>query len=67
MAGYNSGPNVAIWVADLVEWGEQRPLPSAHASIAPPETPRRLAVDNIVIYGESPGKAAGWSGAGLNE
>jgi hypothetical protein len=29
-----------------VEWGEQRPLPPAHASVAPPETPRRLAVDN---------------------
>ena len=40
-----------------VEWGEQRPLPPAHTSIAPPEPPRSLIVvpriPNQRYYGDT--------------
>ena len=51
-----------------VEWGEQRPLPPAHASVAPPETPRRLAVDNKCYLRRvsGGGLVQGWSNKGLD-
>jgi hypothetical protein len=39
--------------------GEQRPLPSAHTAIAPPETPRSTLDPDRGYYGESPGRPAG--------
>jgi hypothetical protein len=49
------------------EWGQQRPLPPAHASAAPPEPPRSTSDLNQRYYGEAPARPAGRSGAGLVE
>jgi hypothetical protein len=45
--------------ADSAEWQEQRSLPPTHATIAPLETRRRVAVDNICYLRRDSGAARG--------
>ena len=61
------GNGLAGFFAVFVGMGQQRPLPPAHTTVAPPESPRSTSDLNQRYYGETPGRPARGSGAGLEE